>query len=239
MKKLRERYLAEVLPGNQDFVDQITDNSVERILAALPSAVVYVLKTHRGLPRRTKSALWRGTVTAFTSFRDPRDAAVSLLDHGIARATDKIVNVATLTQAINSVSTGHRFMLEWAGCRNVVAFPYYLTAGDRNYAVEALCRHIGLPHMAPEMGRRFGDGGHAKIWMFNKGIADRFADVLSPEQLALVNKELTHEVEAYEGFARAWMRHHNRQMLYLAMKESRDRRLSRPDAVGAVDTTLR
>jgi hypothetical protein len=86
---------------------------------------------------------------------------------------------------------------------------------------------------------RFGDGGNARIWMFNKGIADRFVDVLSPDQLALANQQLAREIEAYEGLARAWMRHHNRQMLYLAMKESRDRRLSQRDAASAVDTASR
>jgi hypothetical protein len=50
---------------------------------------------------------------------------------------------------------------------------------------------------------------------------------------------LAREIEAYEGLARAWMRHHNRQMLYLAMKESRDRRLSQRDAASAVDTASR
>ncbi len=238
LRTLRKRYLADVLPENSDFVNVVTEEIVSGTLRALPHNLICVIKTHRDLDPSVRARIAAGRLMAFTSFRDPRDAALSLLEHGIARTEDRIVKVRTFSHAISAVREDWRFVPAWSACPNVIAFPFYLTAADRRCTIESLCRHIGLPHATREMMQRFGDGGDERIWMFNKGTADRFVDALSPEELAMANKRLTHEVEAYEGLARTWMRHHNRQILYLALKASRDRRLSRRNAVGAVDTAL-
>jgi hypothetical protein len=214
-KTTREKYLGTEMVGG---VDVVTDDMLDRLTSAIPADVHYTVKTHGPLHSGVRAAIATGHITAFTSFRDPRDVCVSLLDAGkTARRQGNAKFFASLTeisQTVRPAAAGHRVMLAWADCPNVLAFPYYLTAGDRNYTVERLLRHIGLSAHTPAMLKQFGTGGTAKVWMFEKGIPDRFIDDAAPSDVAMLTRKLSAEIAATDRLNEHWMMLHGcRQML--------------------------
>lgn len=230
LRDTRAAHLAKVLPGFEDFIETVDAVTLNTLLGAIPEEIHYVVKTHGPLKPAVRKAIEKRKVVAFTSCRDPRDVCISLLDAGrTARAKQPahpFAKISTLPHALRLARREHRALQTWVASPGVVVFPFYLTAADRTYVVNSVCAHIGLRGYAPAMLQQFGPNGTATIWMFEKGISDRFLDDLQPEEIRMLTRELREEIEATDGLCSEWMSRHGFGAHYRRLREMRDRRLS-------------
>jgi hypothetical protein len=221
-----------VITPRFEFSSNITDDFARRLAAAIPPNRYYVLRTHGGLSAGVAADIAKGNVIAYTSFRDPRDIAVSMLDMARrARREGRELWQTELRRAsemIKHVKFGHRHMLEWVGQPNVTALPFYLTSCETNATIDVLCAHLGLPQHAPAMKLQFGPGGDAKrIHHFEKGVPDRFLEGLEPEEIAEIGGVLASEIAEIDELNSKWMQRLGYADLLERLTLQRERRLAK------------
>jgi hypothetical protein len=200
-----------VITPRFEFSRNITDDFAGKLIAAIPQDLYYVLRTHGSLGAGVAAEIARGKIIAYTSFRDPRDIAISMLDMARrARREGRELWQTELRRAsemIKHVKFGHRHMLEWVGQPNVLALPFYLTSLETNAAIDVLCGHLGLSEHATAMKLQFGPGGEAKrIHHFEKGVPDRFLEGLQPDEVAEIGAALATEIAEIDELNSKWMR---------------------------------
>ncbi|HEY5236832.1 MAG TPA: hypothetical protein VIJ62_00505 [Rhizomicrobium sp.] len=220
----------------EHYVDTVTDEYAERLLNAIPQGAYYVVKNHGGLSDFVKEKVEAGQILAFTSIRDPRDMAISMMDAGIsdhAKGRDNVFTRLTqLSDTLPHLRGGVSSTLQWASCKNVLVTPYYLTATDQNVSLEHLLNHLGLSIHAEKVMQRFAENKAERIWYFHKGHADRFLDDIAPDEIAWLTEELRQEIKQIDALNAQWMAFHGHGALYETLKRSRDDRLARIIAQG-------
>jgi hypothetical protein len=234
-KLLGERHFPPGVPV-EHYVGTVTDEYAERLLNAIPQGAYYVVKNHGGLTDFVRQKIEAGEILAFTSIRDPRDVAISMMDAGVSDRTKGRDNIFTdlkqtsdtLPHLRNGVST----TLQWASCKNVLVTPYYLTATNQNVALEHLLEHLGLSVHVEKVMQRFAEKKAERIWYFHKGKADRFLDDIAPDEIAWLTEKLRREIDQVDALSAQWMAFHGHGALYETLKRRRDDRLARIMARG-------
>jgi hypothetical protein len=134
------------------FTMQLTDEFVDDIERQLPVGTYHVIKTHGLTTPKIRAGIRDRRIKAFTSFRDPRDCALSFLDAGIRdramgedRPFSDITSIEVATKRVASAMAATR---EWTNLDGVLSIPYYLIVADQFRCVELICHHIGLAETA-------------------------------------------------------------------------------------------
>ena len=166
-----------------DFVPQPTDEIIDTINGHLPDGKYYVLKTHGNITPNIAEGVKGNGLMAFTSFRDPRDCVLSMLDAGIkdrAKSNDRLfAKLLDVKDTLKRVKAGWSRTREWTKSAGVLKIPYYLTTHDQDRVIELICARIGLARFVSNVQEKFREGGRESITEFNKGIPDRFFDAMS------------------------------------------------------------
>lgn len=142
-----------------------------------------VLKTH-GPPRGDVAAMVaRGDVMASASIRDPREIALSMLDHG-ARSrrwhNKAFSEFVTVQDTLNSLDIQLGCFRDWATAEPVKVFTYNEICYDSAAVVAAIAHQIGTTVDVDRVMRKFRDKG--VIGQFSKGKALRYSEMDAADQ---------------------------------------------------------
>lgn len=183
------------------FVDDINSELISKIDRAISPNEVFVIKTHCKLTSEIASKIEKHEIIAFTSFRDPRDSALSILDkgeeerkNGIDRWFSKITSVQHVT---NPIAYQFDNVSCWVKCQNVLAIPYYLICMAEEYAIRLVCNHMGAGAYYHRVASNIIQK-RSQLPEFNKAIMDRFVDELPTDSLRFIDQNWRQTIDAYD-----------------------------------------
>jgi hypothetical protein len=148
-----------------------------------------VLKTH-GPPRGDVAKLVAaGTVLASASIRDPREIALSMIDHGTRSRRWRIVpfsEFVTIADTFNAIDIQLGCFREWNATGKVEVFRYNDICYDSAAVVRAIARQIGVEIDVDAVLGQFRDKG--SIGQFSKGKALRYTEMSAADQAAFLER---------------------------------------------------
>ncbi|NNF57300.1 MAG: hypothetical protein HKN04_03580 [Rhodothermaceae bacterium] len=162
----------------------------------------YPVKTHSGPTRALSLFHALGTVRCTYVYRDPRDVVISILDHAVeARAAGVAIDLARLQTIGESIDLVKRELERcdvWLRQPSVHHVRYEHLVVDTEHELERLSAFLRLeiaPATLREIAARYERATYAEAvdrpilnaLHLNKGVAGRFREVLSQEELALCN----------------------------------------------------
>ncbi|TQI75638.1 hypothetical protein FHT98_3422 [Bosea sp. AK1] len=142
-----------------------------------------ILKTH-GPPRgNVAQMVAAGEVLASASIRDPREIALSMVDHGTRsrrwrnNAFSEFVDVA---DTLNSIDIQLGCFQDWADTGALKVFTYNAICYDSPAVIRAIAEQIGATIDAVAVLGKFRDKG--VIGQFSKGKALRYSEMSATDQ---------------------------------------------------------
>lgn len=191
--------LPEDIRGNkarENYIASVNKEKVEKILEWLPENAATVIKTH-GAPSDLAIQLVRNKqALASATYRDPREIAVSLLDHG-KRSRDKgIKDFANFYSPIDTlneikIQIDNRFK-PWRNTENCLAINYNLTKSSPETLVEMLLQQMEIKNVdVKDVLAPFED--KSKIIHYNVGENNRYLNRFEESELKSFNS-------AFESF---------------------------------------
>ena len=144
-----------------------------------------VLKTHQRVHPGVAALIEAGTLFACASIRDPRELALSMLDHG--RRTRRLgvpefSEFHDLSDTLGSIDYQFKNVRSWSALKGVRVFSFNRICIDTSSVVNDIAAQIGVPIRAADVLRPFRNKG--MIGLFNKGLALRYVE-MEPEQQAI------------------------------------------------------
>ncbi len=164
-----------------NFVSHVDDAMMAALLdIAQTRGYPLVVKTHVLPSPAVVAAISAGQARGSISLRDPRDMALSMLDHG-TRARRKghfaFREYVTLPDTLDAIRLQVDALAAWLKLPDMLVLPYNLLAFDTETAVNKLLQHLGIAGNPAEIARMVSDKRYIQ---FNKGIRDRYKTAMSP-----------------------------------------------------------
>jgi hypothetical protein len=179
-----------------NYFDDIDEDLIKRVEDQAKGRDV-VLKTHqRPGPGLTK-LIEKGEVLASATFRDPREIALSMVDHGERSrrwAIPEFSECATVLDCCPSIDNQVETLRIWNSMGCVELIPFNTVCFDMTAVITRLAQQMGVMVNSAAVARVF-----AKKWMigqFNRGVADRFHEMPSEQSTYF----LRHYASFYEEF---------------------------------------
>ncbi|MCY1669389.1 hypothetical protein [Rhizobium sp. SL86] len=138
-----------VRPGRnifENYFDRISTNFLERIAAKAGDRHV-VLKTHGPLDPDVARLIASGELKANASFRDPREIALSMVDHGKrARKLGErpFSEIVTIADTFSAIDTQISYLRQWTQTNNVKALSYNQVCFDTKNTITNIANQIGF-----------------------------------------------------------------------------------------------
>jgi hypothetical protein len=229
----QHQYRKTIFPDGvetHDFATQPTDEIIMTIEKYLPDEKFYVLKTHGSItPLISERVKGKGLI-AFTSFRDPRDCVISMLDAGVkdrAKNNDRFFGkLLEVKDALRPVKFEWSARArEWTKCAGVLKIPYYLIASAQDRVVQLICTRIGLAKFTNDVQAQFRDGGKETITEFHKGIPDRFFDDMSIADVLFTSGYFFYEIAEIDRLTERWMTDFGYREIYNLLHGRREERM--------------
>lgn len=148
-----------------------------------------VLKTH-GPPRgRVADLVASGRVLASAAIRDPREIALSMVDHG-ARArrwrSTPFSEFETLTDTLNSLDIQIDIFEEWAAIDRVAVILYNEICYDTATVISTIADQLKVEVEADQVLAAFED--KRIIGQFSKGKALRYSEMSAADQAVFLDR---------------------------------------------------
>ena len=143
-----------------------------------------VLKTHQRPGPAVLPLLRDGRAEAHACWRDPRDMALSLLDHGArarARGQDPFAEIATLAHALQSILGQVETFEAWRGA-GALPLAYEDIAFDPEPVLDAIAAHHALPRGPVDVDAL----KRSRFTQFNRGIPHRHRTEMDPADAARI-----------------------------------------------------
>ncbi|WP_447041182.1 hypothetical protein [Vibrio parahaemolyticus] len=189
--------LPEDIRGNkarENYIEVITNENVEKILAWLPENAATIIKTHSGPSDLAVELVRNKQALASATYRDPREIAVSLLDHG-KRSRDKgirdFANFHAPLDTLGEIKTqiNKRFS-PWKNAENCLTINYSLTKSSPEELVKFLIKQMGVNHVnVDDVLAPFED--KSKIIHYNVGESNRYLNRFDQSDLESFNSEFS------------------------------------------------
>lgn len=162
-----------------------------------------VLKTHAEPTIYVKFLIILGLCKVTYSYRDPRDVALSMLDHGEktrqklsiedSEAKSKsnkqgFSDIYTLEQTIPRVSSEIDAWYKWQGIKDVMFIRYESFIKDKFKYVKDISEYLGYSLEEDEVRaiyERYESGFNRN---FNKGLSERYKSEMKPEEIEFFNQ---------------------------------------------------
>lgn len=180
----------------ENYFDFIDDNLLARIDDQTGGADI-VLKTHGPPCGRVSDRLASGRVLASASIRDPREIALSMIDHG-ARArrwrSTPFSEFVTLTDTLNALDIQLPFFEAWAAIDRVAVISYNEICYDTATVIATIADQLNVKVAADRVLARFQD--KRLIGQFSKGKALRHTELSDADQAIFLKR--------YEAIYAAW-----------------------------------
>jgi hypothetical protein len=172
-----------------NFVHRLSAARLERIESEARSlGYPIVLKTHVAPTRDVEAWVRSGRIQGHCVYRDPREMALSTMDHGRrARANGEqaFAGIETLDDAIRDIRRQVPWFRAWARLPGFTPLSYDQVAFDTQATVRLLCEQIGLAADPAEVERI---AKTTRFTQYNKGVPGR-AKELAPEDGARILEE--------------------------------------------------
>ena len=156
-----------------------------------------VMKTHTRLDKTIADMVARGTARAHVILRDPRDVALSMIDHGNrARATGSraFAEIETMEDAYRALEDQILTLRGWAALPGVEVMTYDYLAFDTVAAAADIMAQLGIVGDAEAVVEEVTTTCFIQL---NKGVRDRHTTEMSPETSAGF---LDHFADFYRDF---------------------------------------
>lgn len=222
----KNRVLGEDLPT---YIHELSAEFILDVNNAVGEDKLFIIKTHGKLTEDVEALLAQRTVTAFTSFRDPRDTALSTLNvgekdraKGVDRWFAQITDIEQLSRAIN---TQFEDTMKWVNNPYVLAIPYYITAMAQSAGVGLIADFLNAAYLKNVLAADM-DAKRTTLPEFNKGILDRFVEEMSAENIAFANDAWAQSIAAYDAALKHVMAQLGYTMAYNHFTQARDTRLT-------------
>jgi hypothetical protein len=182
---------AATMPGRLiNYVERIGESQMEAI-GRETEALGYpiVIKTHAPPTPAVRAWIAAGRVQGHCVFRDPRDIALSLMDHGArsrARGKEAFAGIISLDDALREIRLQVVFFREWARCPGFLPLGYDDVAFDTQAAVVRICAQLGVDVDPAEVERV---AKTERFTQFNKGIRSRHRREMASEDSARIRSE--------------------------------------------------
>ncbi len=148
-----------------------------------------VLKTHRRPDPEVVKMVESGQARAHAVFRDPRDMALSMIDHGNkarARGRPGFSEIETLEDARNGIRNQLDSLTAWLQLPGVRRLQYETLAFDTETAAAAILEHLGIPGSPRRIARQVL---RREFTQANLGIQARHKTQMSAEDSARFRAE--------------------------------------------------
>ena len=208
VRELRERYgLDGLLKGGNCQVDMTHAARIPRLLRPLLRGQTFAVKTH-GRPRFPLQPLVRlGLAKATYIYRDPRDVALSMIDHGRELREDGnhanvLASIETLDDALTHIrADAIKIWSQWQDMGGVLMVRYEDLLTDTAGELRRLAGYLGLDvsdailqAVIDKYDRSSKDDVVDENLHFNAGIAARYRHALGPDDRALCRRRLDPEL---------------------------------------------
>ncbi|QHQ34963.1 hypothetical protein [Algicella marina] len=165
-----------------NFIPQMSEGRESAIRAALSeTGNPIVIKTHGRPTPRMVNWIESGEGRGHAIFRDPRDMALSMLDHGrTARERNRpaFAEIHTLEDACKGIANQLDSLTAWLQLPGIAALQYDTLAFQTETAAQHILEQLGLGGNPRRIARRVLRSGKT---LMNKGIASRYKTEMSPE----------------------------------------------------------
>jgi len=157
-----------------NYIDPISWTAIERVRSEIGERSA-VIKTHGAPDKQLESAIERGEILASAIVRDPRDIALSLVDHGERSRRAGVSDFANIYSAIDAVDLldeQMRRLAKWTAGVKVLLLAYDQLCFDTETAVRRIIDHAGLSltpaTIVPALPNK------EEVLQFNKGARNRY-----------------------------------------------------------------
>ena len=138
------------------------------------------IKTHTRPDPAVVRLIQNGQAIAHACYRDPRDMALSMLDHGQrARAKGKpaFAEIETLEDAKSGIRNQCDSLTAWLRLPNILPLDFEDIAFDMQTTAQRILNQLGIAGDPEEIVNKVLDG---RFTQFNKGISQRHKSEMSP-----------------------------------------------------------
>jgi len=175
---------------NRNFVNHITDAQMEALKQeAKDRGYPIVLKTHQRPDPCVRQAVMSGEAIAHACYRDPRDMALSMLDHAEnARQNGRkpFSELHTLAQAFANIRSQHDTLTAWLRLPNVLPLYFEDIAFNTVETARRILKQLGLK-LDPEM---LAEVVHTqRFTQKNKAVRRRYPEEMDLELAANIADE--------------------------------------------------
>lgn len=140
-----------------------------------------VIKTHTRPDPAVVRLIQNGQAIAHACYRDPRDMALSMLDHGRrARTQGKpaFAEIETLEDAKTGIRNQCDSLTAWLRLPNVMPLNFEDIAFDMQATAQRILNQLGIAGDPDKIVNKVLDG---RFTQFNKGIPERYKSEMSPQ----------------------------------------------------------
>ncbi len=197
-----------------DFQPVVTRETVERVAAEIGPGEFIILKTHGALTPDLVAMIESRDVLAFTSFRDPRDSVLSILDAGQSdrdKGSSRWFTIFTDVEQLAAPVRGQfKRVVPWIEHCKVLAMPYYLTAYRQSSAIEILARHLQCGAYGRQVAVSM-EARRSSVPEWNKGLADRYLEEMNAREVRFLNEAFADVLPEHDRLLRDSMsdlKHH-------------------------------
>jgi hypothetical protein len=176
------------LASAENYFDDIDPELIDAIARAVNGRDV-VLKTHQGLHPGVASRIEAGGLLANVSVRDPREIALSMVDHGRKSARlglPEFTECRTVRNAWPSLDNQVENLKRWSALKAVEVFLYNEICFETVAVVKRIAAQIGVEIDVKKALRPFRS--KRLIGQFNKGAALRYREMPISEQAAFLDR---------------------------------------------------
>lgn len=165
-----------------NYFDDITPQLLHEISAAAGHRDV-VLKTHQRAHPEVAELIEKGSIMACASIRDPREIALSMLDHGRRARKEGFAEFSEfheLRDTLESLDFQIDSFRSWAKIGGVKVFTFNEICFETSAVAEAIAQQVGVAVDVATVLKRFRNRG--EIGEFNLGAALRYTEMTPEEQ---------------------------------------------------------
>lgn len=165
----------------EDYIDPVSEENLRLVAEDVGDAPV-VIKTHGDATPVAVRLVAEGTAQVFASYRDLRDVALSLLDHGAysrAIGIKDFIEFREVIDTIDSIRVQVKRFENWVKLGDPLLIPYDEICFETETTVRRVAARLGVAVDAGAIVEEFRSGKQ-RIGQFNRGQPRRFEREMDP-----------------------------------------------------------
>ncbi|MDE1915793.1 MAG: hypothetical protein KGJ57_05720 [Sphingomonadales bacterium] len=171
-----------------NYFDNIDMALIRRIEAAAQGRDI-VIKTHQLPAPDVLEQVEHGAIRATVSYRDPREIALSMVDHGARSRRWSIPEFSeckTASDCLASIDDQVETLRSWCRIGGVERIAYNDICFDMRSVITRLANRLGVAVMPAQVESVFAN--KMMVGQFNKGVKDRFHEMSARESTIFLDR---------------------------------------------------